>query len=327
MRAVTALGIAAALVAGAAVGVTTQHLASAGVSSGERPVLISIEPCRLADTRPPPNEVGPIGTKIGAAETLVIDTQQAGTACSGAIPGDALALSLNVTALGATSTSFLTIWGDGERPTAASLNPAPSQPPVPNAVVTELSPDQEFRVYNDAGQVNIVVDVNGYYVDHDHDDAYSPLGHDHAGLYEPTDDVHEITIDIGAAHRQSGGFSPGSGVSLAVGASVYPTFVVPHDLTPGATMTIDLVWRIFETGCDLGFASGGSTNGWRPEAGPTSLTMTFPTPVAVPANLGTPHRTTGTITGAASGDAVILDIEPAGTCGGADITGVTITYP
>lgn len=91
--------------------------------------MISITPCRLADTRPAPFTVGPRSVALGAADTHSIDAQQSGTACSGEIPSDATALALNVTALGATRPSFLTIWSDGERPTAASLNPAPGAPP------------------------------------------------------------------------------------------------------------------------------------------------------------------------------------------------------
>lgn len=160
------------LTAGTAIGATTQHFASASVSEGERAVLIPITPCRLADTRPAPNTVGPRSIGLGAADTHTIDAQQSDTACSGLIPEDASALSLNVTALGATEQSFLTIWAGGDRPTTASLNPAPGQPPVPNAVTTELSVDQEFQIYNNAGTVSVVVDVTGFYVDHDHDDRY-----------------------------------------------------------------------------------------------------------------------------------------------------------
>lgn len=83
---------------------------------------------------------------------------------------------MNVTALGAAELSFLTIWAGGDRPLAASLNPAPEAPPVPNAVTTQLSVDQQFEIYNNAGSVDVVVDVNGYYANHNHDDLYAPKG-------------------------------------------------------------------------------------------------------------------------------------------------------
>ena len=58
--------------------------------------------------------------------------------CTG-IPTDAVAVQLNVTALDASQGTFLTIWGAGGQPNASSLNPAPGQPPVPNAVTTDLT--------------------------------------------------------------------------------------------------------------------------------------------------------------------------------------------
>ncbi|BAN01116.1 hypothetical protein [Ilumatobacter coccineus] len=162
----------ALLTAGTFVGISSQQFAGADVTSGDRPVLVPIEPCRLADTRPAPNQVGPRAVPLGAGDVHTVDAQQQGTPCTDEIPADATALSLNVTALGATEFSYLTIWSGGDRPLTASLNPAPGQPPVPNAVTAELSVDQEFEIYNNAGTVDVVIDVNGYYADHNHDDRY-----------------------------------------------------------------------------------------------------------------------------------------------------------
>lgn len=160
------------LTAGTIVGISTQQLASADVSSGDRLVLVPIEPCRLVDTRPDDATIGPRSTRLGAADTLTVDAQEAGTKCTGLIPADALSLALNVTALGATEVTFLTIWAGGTRPLASSLNPAPGEPPTPNAVTVDLSVDQDFRVYNNVGSLNLVVDVTGYYAHHNHDDRY-----------------------------------------------------------------------------------------------------------------------------------------------------------
>ncbi len=159
------------LVAGTIVGATTQHFASADVTSGDRPVLVPIDTCRIADTRPAPNNVGPKSSPLAAADTMKIDAQQAGTDCTGKIPATASALSLNVTALNATSDSFLTIWPDGPRPMASALNPTPGQR-VFNAVTTDLAADQTFQIYNNRGNVDVFVDINGYYDNHNHDDLY-----------------------------------------------------------------------------------------------------------------------------------------------------------
>lgn len=162
------------LTAGTAVGVAAQQSASADVSSGDRPVLIQISPCRLADTRTN-QQVGPQGGKIGAGETVSFDVQHASTECVGLIPTDAVGVSTNITALGATELSFLTIWPSDTRPLAASLNPAPGEPPTPNAVTTALD-GGSFNIYNNAGATHVVIDVNGYYVNHTHDDLYGSGG-------------------------------------------------------------------------------------------------------------------------------------------------------
>ncbi|MFK7918149.1 MAG: hypothetical protein AB8G14_08745, partial [Ilumatobacter sp.] len=159
------------LTSGVVIGGATQQFASADVSSGDRPVFVAIDTCRITDTRPAPNTIGPKSSPLAAADTMTVDAQQTGTDCTGQIPAGATALSLNVSAINATSGSFITIWPDGERPTASSLNPSPGGL-VFNAVTTELSADQTFNIYNNRGNVNVFIDVNGYYENHNHDDRY-----------------------------------------------------------------------------------------------------------------------------------------------------------
>ncbi len=129
--------------------------------------FIPITPCRLADTRPAPDNVGPRNTPVGAAETLVIMAEGNQGNCVG-IPTSATGLELNVTALGATERSYLTIWGEGARPTASHLNPIPGAPPVPNSVTTGLTAAGAINMYNNIGTVNVIVDIVGYYADHSH---------------------------------------------------------------------------------------------------------------------------------------------------------------
>ncbi len=95
--------------------------------------------------------------------------------CTGAsaIPTDANGLSLNVTAVRPTSDTFLTLWGDGANPGTSNLNPRASGDPTPNAVNTPLSTTGTFNIFNDRGNVDVIVDVNGYYANHNHDDRYA----------------------------------------------------------------------------------------------------------------------------------------------------------
>jgi hypothetical protein len=122
--------------------------------------LVPITPCRLIDTRPAPDRVG-LTAAFGTGDTRTIAARGSNGNCT--IPTDAVGLSLNVTALDATALTFLTFWPDGTRPAASSLNPAPGQPPTPNAVTTVLSATGSFNLYNLTGSVNVIIDVNGYY--------------------------------------------------------------------------------------------------------------------------------------------------------------------
>lgn len=171
----------AVLAVGTIGGIESQPSVNADISSGDRPVFIPIDPCRLADTRPGTNNVGNRARPIGVAETITIEARGTQGKCS--LPTDATGLSLNITALHATQLTFLTIWPGGARLLAASLNPAPGQPPTPNAVNALLSTTGAFSIYNDAGSVDVVIDVNGYYVPHDHDDRYPRI----ADVYAKTD--------------------------------------------------------------------------------------------------------------------------------------------
>lgn len=169
-----AIGAAIAVSIGAA-GVGGYNLVNAEISTGDRPVFVSITPCRLTDTRPGDLTVGPKTSPMGPAEVLTITAHGSNGKCTGAsaIPTDAVALSMNVTALGASSQTFLTFWGDGANPGTANLNPSPGQPPTPNAVNTPLTTAGAFNVFNERGSVNVVIDVNGYYASHNHDDRYA----------------------------------------------------------------------------------------------------------------------------------------------------------
>ena len=139
-------------------------------SPADAVAYVPIEPCRIADTRPDlAFNVGPRNTPIGADEIHVITAHGNNGECTG-IPTSATGLQLNVTALNASQNTFVTVWGQGTRPNASSLNPALGQPPAPNAVTTGLSDTGTFNVFNRFGTVDVIADVVGYYTDHDHGD-------------------------------------------------------------------------------------------------------------------------------------------------------------
>lgn len=159
VRTVASLGLA--VVVGFVVAVVVLWAMRVDAAPGDTDTtFVPVAPCRLADTRPVPDRVGTAGS-FAADDTKVFVAHGVNGKCT--LPADAVGLSLNVTAVGASAPTFITVWGEGVRPTASSLNPSPGQPPVPNAVVTPLSGSGSFRVYNLAGRVDVIVDVNGYY--------------------------------------------------------------------------------------------------------------------------------------------------------------------
>lgn len=159
---------------GAAVAITLGAggvgLVGASKSSGERAVFTAIEPCRLADTRPD-FLVGDKATPWGPGEVFTVQATGSNGECSG-IPSDAVAVGLNVTAVDPSMLTYLSFFPGGDVPNSSSLNPAPDQPPTPNAVTVDLAAGGSFDVFNLQGEVDVVIDVVGYYQDHDHDDRY-----------------------------------------------------------------------------------------------------------------------------------------------------------
>lgn len=137
---------------------------------------VPIEPCRLIDTRSDAQfHVGPHSTLGGNSKITVDGWGSQGECTSPALPSTSTGLQLNVTALGATTATHLTIYpGAGDPPNSSSLNPVPGQPPLPNAVTTQLDGAGQFSVYNLQGSIDVIIDVVGYYGDHHHDDRYEP---------------------------------------------------------------------------------------------------------------------------------------------------------
>jgi hypothetical protein len=162
-----AVGAAAAFALGAG-GIGISH----AINPSGAAAFVPITPCRVLDTRPAPDNIGNRDTPIGASETHTVTTNGSIGECTG-IPAEATGVSLNVTAVDATAPTFLTLWPTGAtRPTASNLNPTPGSPPTPNAVTTGLSAGGAFDIFNRFGTVNVIVDINGYYTGHDHDDRY-----------------------------------------------------------------------------------------------------------------------------------------------------------
>jgi hypothetical protein len=146
-------------------------IVNATISSGPKAVYVPISPCRLADTRPGTDNVGLKNTPIGPGQTHTFTVRGSNGNC--VIPVGATAIVANVTAVAPTAQSFMAIWpADKPQPTASSLNYSAGQAPFPNAVTVTLSGDGKIKAFNKNGNVHVIIDIAGYYEDHNHDDRY-----------------------------------------------------------------------------------------------------------------------------------------------------------
>jgi len=159
---------------GAAIAVTLGAggigLVEADKGSGERPVTVTIDPCRLRDTRPD-RGIGGRTTPLGPAEAYTVWGTGPSGNCN--IPGDATGLVLNVTADQASEATNLRLYPTGSSvPTTSNLNPRPGAAPTPNAVTVGLDGSGRFDIRNAKGSVHVIIDVTAYLVHHTHDDRY-----------------------------------------------------------------------------------------------------------------------------------------------------------
>ncbi len=159
-----AIGAAVAVVIGAG-GI---GIARATVSTGAKPVFVSITPCRLVDTRSAPATVGTRGSPLNPGEIATFTVHGTNGNCT--IPAGAVSIAANVTITAPTSDGFLSVFpADAPLPNASNLNWSAGQAPTPNAVTVDLSTDGKVKVFNERGTVSVIIDIVGYYEDHNHD--------------------------------------------------------------------------------------------------------------------------------------------------------------
>ncbi len=154
----------------------------------EHGAYTSINPTRILDTR---SGLGTYGTwiydkfldveilrpgsfdgPVGQGKTISVAVPSEAD-----IPSGATALVLNVTAVGATKSTYITAWPQGvPMPTASSINATPGAN-APNMVVVERGDrfggfrEKYFNLYNNSGGVHLIADIVGYYVPWNAQDA------------------------------------------------------------------------------------------------------------------------------------------------------------
>lgn len=144
-------GMAAVAVAAAGPAVAaTPHALGAG--AGYTPVA----PIRVLDTR----------SGIGGPEKALFTNETRKLDLSSAIPSDATAVVLNVTAVLPDSNpgTFVTVWPDGTaRPNTSNINPGPADEQVGNLVTVLVPADRTVDFFNHDSITDLVADLEGYY--------------------------------------------------------------------------------------------------------------------------------------------------------------------
>ncbi|HEY4609573.1 MAG TPA: hypothetical protein VIH06_10230, partial [Ilumatobacteraceae bacterium] len=115
-----------------------------GYFSSAGGLFIPVSPNRLVDSRFGIGRgvTGPLG------QQQAIDVDVAGV---GPVPTGASAAIVNVTSVGSTTPSYITVWPTGgQRPTASTMNPRPGVP-VPNLAYLKLGTGGQLSVYNNTG--------------------------------------------------------------------------------------------------------------------------------------------------------------------------------
>ncbi|MFJ6672518.1 RCC1 domain-containing protein [Actinosynnema sp. NPDC091369] len=93
---------------------------------------------------------------VGAGSTTTLDLAQT-------VPASATAVVLNVTAANATADTYVTAWpAGGARPNASTVN-VPAGGTNPGLTTVALGAGQSVTLYNNAGRLDLVVDLQGFY--------------------------------------------------------------------------------------------------------------------------------------------------------------------
>ena len=165
--------VAAAALGGGIVGQVTG--AGAGGSSGTRSVTEAINPVRILETRGG-NTGGPTGTAtaapLGQGQTMTLLVSGAVGQGGATVQTGLTGAVLNITTVNATAAGFLKVYPcDGTLPATSTLNTKPGDIAF-NSATVKLSATGTICLFNNAGTVDIIVDVTAVQYDHNHDDRY-----------------------------------------------------------------------------------------------------------------------------------------------------------
>jgi hypothetical protein len=130
--------------------------------------FVPLGPVRVLDTR---NGTGGYSSPVGPGGTIILQV----TGIDGVPASGVTAVVLNVTATDTTASSYVTVYPAGVRPTASNLNFTTGET-IPNLVVVPVNGDGQVAFYNNAGSVDLVADLAGYYTTSGTGSAFVALG-------------------------------------------------------------------------------------------------------------------------------------------------------
>jgi hypothetical protein len=152
------------------------YFAAPTVSSSIPGLFHPIPPLRICDTRSTAvtgysTECSGDALGQGQWEKVVVSGCPTGDpSCTASVPtSDAASVALNLTGVTGTASTFLSVVppsGSDQCPTSApgfsnlNINAGTN---LPNRVIVPLGPDQDVCVYNSAGTINFILDVNGWF--------------------------------------------------------------------------------------------------------------------------------------------------------------------
>jgi hypothetical protein len=155
---------------------------------------VPLAPERITDTRTGsgfPNA----GDFLGPRSTL--DIQVSG---EGGIPTEGVAAAvLNVTVTNTTAPSFLSVYPESDSYAGTSSLNWEAGATVANRVVVPVSPSGQITVFNDAGEVNVIVDVSGYFTA-----GAAPVAT--ASLYYPLSPTRVLDTRVSGDKLQNGSY-------------------------------------------------------------------------------------------------------------------------
>ena len=244
----SAIGAAVAITLGAG-GI---GFAQAAVDSGDKPITVTVDSKRILDTRINLGLAGgfakdtPREVQVTGAVDVATDT---GTAEETVVPDGATAVLVNVTVVFPTDQGFLTLRAGGATgaPSTSTVN-FQAGSVEPNAATVDLSADGKVQVWvfmpDAAAKADVLIDVVGYTVDHNHDDRYYTKADVDALLAAKADKPTGTSSIRLRAAAFSQGNSAENGVTYywqnnfwVTQSSTGACFVAPVTLPAGATVT------------------------------------------------------------------------------------------